>query len=148
MLLIGTWRARLDAGRLTLPHSFHRAASDGLTITRGLDRCLQAFPAAAWHDLARRVGDLPLTADAARMLRRLLFGAAVDLPSSPDALLIPRQLLAYAGIGAQAVLVGCDTYFEIWSPEALSAASARPPALDRLTGLVASLAAPAAPAIL
>lgn len=148
MLLIGTWRVRLDAGRLTLPSSFHAAASDGLTVTRGLDRCLQAFPADAWNDLARRVGDLPLTADAARTLRRLLFGAAMDLPPSPDALQLPRALLAYAGISARAVLIGCDTYFEIWSPEALRAASERPLALDRLAGLVASLAAPAVPAIL
>lgn len=148
MLLIGTWRASIEAGRLTLPRTFHLAASDGLTITRGFDCCLQAFPPAVWQDLARRVGALPLTADAARTLRRLLFGAAVDLQPTLDTLVIPRQLLAYAGIGATAVLVGCDTYFELWSPEAFRAATERPVALDRLTGLVASLAAPVAPAIL
>lgn len=148
-MLIGTWTVTLESDQLALPGPFRLILGDGVTLTRGFDRCLQAFPADAWHTLAHRVSALPLTADAARSLRRMIFGAAVTLPPDPrHTLAIPRHLLAYAGIGAQAVVVGCDTYFEIWSPDGWRAAAERTPTADRLSGLVAGLATPYAPAIL
>lgn len=141
MMLIGTWRVRLEDGRLALPQPFRSSAADGLTITRGFDHCLQAFPAATWQALARRVSTLPLTADAARTFRRMLFGTAVDLaPGTLEALTIPRSLLAYAEITTQAVCIGCNSYFEIWSPEALRATGEHLPASDRLASLFAGLA--------
>jgi MraZ protein len=126
---------------------FRALVADGLTVTRGFDRCLQVFPADAWHTLARRVSDLPITPDAARAFRRLIFGTAADLaPDEGSALTLPRSLLTYAELASQAVLVGCDAYFEIWSPERWQAINDGPPTIDRLTGLVASLAAVPAPA--
>lgn len=156
MLLIGTWRVRLDQGRAALPASFQPATAAGLTLTRGFERCLQAFPSDAWQRLARRVSALPLTADAARTLRRLLFGAAVDFPPAPvGTLTIPNTLLTYAGLDALAIFVGCNAYFEIWSPEALGATVSTTdaqrlgvPAPNQLASLVASLASAATPAIL
>lgn len=148
-MLIGTWWATLDGERVALPHAFRPAAAAGLTVTRGFDRCLQAFPADSWLALAGRVSSLPLTADAARSLRRLLFGAAVVLAPDPlGALTLPRRLLAFAEIDTQAVFLGCDSYFEIWSPAALGAASEGAPTLDRLAGLVAGPGARSAPAAL
>jgi MraZ protein len=149
MMLIGTWRAHIEGELLALPQAFRPAVGEGLTVTRGFDRCLQAFPADSWQALACRVSNLPLTADAARSLRRMLFGAAVDLAVEPCGnLLIPRRLLAYAEISDQAVFVGCDSYFEIWSPQALRATSERPQTLERLAGLVAGLSSPTMSAVI
>lgn len=118
-MLIGTWNGALDSeGRLALPPAFRRAAAEGLTITRGFDRCLQVFPAAAWQSLAQRVSALPITADAARALRRMLFGAAAPLaPDATDWLCIPPALCAYADLAGRTVCVGMHSYFEIWSAE-------------------------------
>jgi MraZ protein len=118
-MLIGTWGGTLENdGRLVLPPTFRRAAIDGLTITRGFDRCLQVFPAPAWQSLAQRVSALPITADAARALRRMLFGAAAYLgPDASEVLCVPPPLLAYAELATQVVYVGMYTYFEIWSVE-------------------------------
>lgn len=127
MMLIGTWDAHLDqTGRLVLPPAFRPIAAEGLTITRGFDRCLQAFPAQTWHTVARHVSDMPLSADAARVTRRLIFGGAAGLSSDASgALAIPQPLLAYAEISTAAVLVGMDTYFELWSPEGWQIAANR-----------------------
>jgi MraZ protein len=148
MLLLGTWVVPLEGRGLALPQPFRAAAADGLIITRGFERCLQAFPAEAWRTFARRIGDLPLTADAARTLRRLIFGAAVDLAlDSLDAVALPRNLLAHAELQTQAVFVGCATYFEIWSAERWRAADQTLPG-EHLAGLRAGLAPAYAPAIL
>lgn len=150
MMLTGTWTVILDRkGRLPLPLPFRAIVTDGLIVTRGFDRCVQVFPADAWHTLARRVSNLPLTADAARSFRRLIFGAAVDLAlDRSGSLTLPHALLTYAELTGHAVLIGCDTYFEIWSPERWQTVSEGRPALDQLAGLVAGLATVSAPAAL
>lgn len=127
MMIIGTWDAHLDpSGRLILPNTFRAIATEGLTLTRGFERCLQAFPAKTWHTLARHVSDLPLSADAARVTRRLIFGGAAGLAlDDAGALTIPQLLLAYAEISTAVVLVGMDTYFELWSPEGWQIAANR-----------------------
>ena len=124
-MLLGTWDISTDGGgRLTLPPTFVNAAAAGVTVTRGFDRCLHAFPRSAWDALARRVGSLPLGAEPARHMRRLLFGAAADLALDDGAgLVIPRPLLSYAEITSSVVLIGMDSYFEIWSPDAWQAAA-------------------------
>jgi MraZ protein len=123
-MLLGTWEVNSDErGRLTLPPPFVAAVAAGLTVTRGFDRCLHAFPRSAWDALALRVGALPIGAEPARHMRRLLFGAAADLALDDGAgLVLPRHLLSYAEITGPVVLIGMDTYFEIWSPEAWRAA--------------------------
>lgn len=123
MMLLGTWEVRADeTGRIALPRPFVAATAAGLTVTRGFDRCLQAFPRSAWDALAGRVGALPLGAEPARHVRRLLFGAAADLAlDDAGGLTLPPPLRGYAEIGAAAVLVGMESYFEIWSAEAWQA---------------------------
>lgn len=140
-MLIGTFELALEpSGRLILPSVFRPVACEGLTVTRGFDRCLQAFPTSAWRALARRVSDLPLAVDAARHARRLIFAAAADLaPDEAGALILPRPLLAYAEISSVAILVGMESFFEIWSPEAWSAAS------DQLLASVGRWAGPDLP---
>lgn len=150
MMLLGTWKMPFDSCmRLSLPPPFRLALTEGCTVTRGFDRCLQVFPNDAWRCLARRVSDLPLTANAARSLRRLIFGAAADLAlDDAGALLIPQPLLSYGELSSAAVVVGCDTFFEIWSPDRWRVASERPPAVEHVAGLLAGLAASPSPALL
>lgn len=124
-MLLGTWDLRADAsGRLALPPPFVAASAAGLTVTRGFDRCLHAFPRPSWDSLTSRLAALPLGAEPARHVRRLIFGAATDLAlDDAGALTLPRPLLTYAEITSAVVIVGMDSYFEIWSPEAWQAST-------------------------
>ncbi|MGQ9925711.1 MAG: division/cell wall cluster transcriptional repressor MraZ [Chloroflexaceae bacterium] len=124
-MFIGTFETTVEpSGRIVIPTAFRAAALEGLTITRGFDRCAQAFPTPIWQDLARRMNALPLFADAARQARSLLFAAAAELTlDAAGTVLVPRPLLAYAGIASTVVLVGMGAFFELWSPEAWHAAS-------------------------
>lgn len=124
-MLVGAFDLTLDSsGRVTLPPLFRSVMDAGMTVTRGVDRCLQVFPRQVWLALARRVDALPLFVDAARHARSLLFAMAAELvPDAAGAVVLPTPLLAYANITTRIVLVGMGTFAEIWSPEAWQAAN-------------------------
>jgi MraZ protein len=133
MTLIGTWEQPIDpTGRLKLPAALHAILAEGLVVTRGFDPCLQVFPQGSWHDLAGRVSSLPIGGAVERGLRRLLFAAASTLRDEGDDIVhLPRQLCDYAAINERAVIVGMDTYLEIWAPERWEALTAE---IERTAG--------------
>jgi MraZ protein len=118
-MFLGRHLHNLDAkGRIAIPARFRDALANGLVVTRGIDRCLALYPMSAWIPLAERVSSLPLSDPNARTFRRLVFAEAVDLElDSQGRILLPPELRDYAEIGRAAVVVGVDSFVEIWSPE-------------------------------
>lgn len=107
-----------DKGRVAIPARFREELAEGLVLTRGFDRCLQAFPRPAWQRLAERVSALSLGNEEARLLRRLLFSGAAEVEVDRQGrILIPQNLREYGALAEQVVITGMDTYFELWSSE-------------------------------
>lgn len=107
-----------DKGRLVVPAKFRNALASGMVITRGIDRCLVIYPMDTWQAYRERISALPTTDRDARDLRRLVFGSAADItPDAQGRFVIPPSLREYAGLDGQVVVVGCDTYVELWHPE-------------------------------
>jgi MraZ protein len=107
-----------DKGRVAIPARFREELGEGLVLTRGFDRCLQAFPRPAWQRLAERVSALSLGNEEARLLRRLLFSGAAEVEVDRQGrILIPQNLREYGALAEQVVITGMDTYFELWSSE-------------------------------
>jgi MraZ protein len=107
-----------DKGRVAIPARFREELAKGIILTRGFDRCLQAFPKPTWERLRERVSGLSLGNEESRQLRRLLFSGAADVDVDRQGrILIPQNLREYAGLGELVVLTGMDTFFEIWSNE-------------------------------
>ncbi len=105
-----------DKGRIAIPARFREGLSEGLVLTRGFDRCLQAFPRQTWQPLAQRISSMSMGNREARNLRRLLFSGAAEVEVDRQGrILIPQNLREYAGLSDQAVIAGMDTYFELWS---------------------------------
>lgn len=111
-----------DKGRLTLPAKFRAELATGVVVTRGIDKCLFAFPMAEWEKLAERVSNLPLTEAQAREFRRLLFSGANDAELDKQGrVLLPQYLREYAGLDGNVIVAGLNTHMEIWAPEAWNA---------------------------
>ncbi|HEY4691254.1 MAG TPA: division/cell wall cluster transcriptional repressor MraZ [Anaerolineae bacterium] len=108
-----------DKGRLTLPAKFRAEFAGGIVVTRGIDKCLFAFPLSEWQTLAQRVSGLPLTEPQAREFQRLLFsGASDDVPDKQGRVLIPQYLREYATLDGEVIIAGLNTHVEIWNVDA------------------------------
>jgi len=107
-----------EKGRVAVPARFREELAEGIILTRGFERCLQAFPRPTWERLRERVSGLSLGSEESRLLRRLLFSGATDVEVDRQGrILVPQNLREYAGLGEQVVLAGMDTFFEVWSSE-------------------------------
>jgi MraZ protein len=117
-MFLGRFGHNLDAkGRLAIPAKFRSALADGLVVTRGIDRCLSVYPLAAWQGLAGKVSALSISDPDARLLKRMVFGEAVDeAMDAQGRIVLPPELRRYAGIEREAVVVGMNTHLELWDP--------------------------------
>lgn len=117
-MFLGEYSHTLDAkGRLTIPARFRAGLASGLVVTRGYESCLAIYPLAEWSMLANKVAQMPRASRMGRSYSRLIFGGAFE--SSLDKagrLLIPSFLREYASLEEEAVVVGVNTYIEIWGP--------------------------------
>ena len=139
-MFLGEYSHSMDPkGRLTIPARFREGLDGGMVITRGYDPCLVVYPLGQWSVLAARVAELPFTSRAGRAYSRLIFGGAAEVsPDKMGRIVVPTFLREYAGIGEQAVLVGVNTYIEIWEPERRQGALERD--LGNLDVILADLA--------
>ena len=114
--LLGETSQTLDKqNRVPLPVRFYADFAAGIVITRGLERCLMAFPLEEWHTLSVRVQGLPLVNALAREFQRLLFSGTSSLTLERSGHLpIPQHLREYAGLQHEVAIVGLGTHLEIW----------------------------------
>jgi MraZ protein len=108
-----------DKCRLSIPARFRAIllGDDGETcyLTRGLDRCLLLCTRDYWQKLEARFAKHVLTNRAARAFKRAFYSGAN--PSTFDRqgrIAIPQNLLDYAGIKRDVVIVGVSEAIEIW----------------------------------
>lgn len=118
-MFLGRFAHNLDAkGRLAIPARFRSSLEDGVVLTRGIDRCLTAYPMPVWHELAERIANLPVTDRSARQFRRMMFAEAANLDlDGQGRIVLPAELREFAGIDREVMVVGVNTSFEIWNPE-------------------------------
>ncbi|MBN1486861.1 MAG: division/cell wall cluster transcriptional repressor MraZ [Anaerolineae bacterium] len=128
-MFLGQYTYTIDSkGRLTIPSRFREELAGELVLTRGLDRCLVAYPIDVWNEIAQKVNALPITDPRGRALRRIFFADAVD--ASPDRqgrILVPERLREYAGLDSSndVVIVGLDRFMELWEAQKWAAENAR-----------------------
>ncbi len=119
-LFLGTFTPRLDdKGRLILPAKFRGRLSTGIVMTRGLDRCIFAFPADEFTAVYERLRKAPLENKGARDYVRNFLGYASDeLPDKQGRILLAPALRTYAGIDRDVAVVGQGARVEIWDVKA------------------------------
>lgn len=116
-MFLGEYEHTLDdKGRLAIPARFREELGESVVITRGLDHCLMGFTQTYWSQLAGQVSGLALGEFNARNIRRLLFGSATEQQMDRQGrIVVPQTLRERASLGDAVVVVGLNTYFEIWS---------------------------------
>ena len=129
----GEYSHQLDKkGRLIIPIRYREKLTPEAILTRGLDNNLVIYPEATWQTVTAQINQMPITHPSARALRRLLFSGAIQLePDNQGRIIIPDYLRTYASITDSILLVGMETYIELWEPKCWTAT------LDKVRSVIA-----------
>jgi len=79
--------------------------------------CLRVLPPHEWAKLREIIEAMP-NADPKKVLLKRFIGSDSDQVTLDNAgrIVLPETMARKAGIDGEAVLAGCITYFEIWTP--------------------------------
>lgn len=119
MLLTGSYRRTLDDQlRLAIPKPLRDQLTVGMAIylTPGLDGCLAVYPQEAFNALADRLAESSPAAREVRDYSRLFFSqAACVTPDSQWRFRVPLELIKWANLSGETVMVGVRDHFEVWA---------------------------------
>lgn len=117
---IGEYESTLDSkGRFLLPQAFKKQMPEDsgnlFVINRGFEKCLALYPKQNWQPMVQRLGALNDFEPKIREFRRLFLNGAVEVEmDGAGRLNIPNNLIAYAGLVKDIVLVSSLSKIEIW----------------------------------
>ncbi len=119
--LIGTYECKADAkGRLMMPVAFKKQLSpvlqDGFVLKRSVFQpCLELYPMAEWNLLMQKINKLNRFKKKNNdFIRRFTAGVKVVEIDTAGRLLIPKDLVSFAGITKDLVLSSAVNIIEVW----------------------------------
>ncbi|TPN85845.1 division/cell wall cluster transcriptional repressor MraZ [Aquimarina algicola] len=119
--LIGTYECKADAkGRLMMPVAFKKQLSsvlqDGFVLKRSVFQpCLELYPMAEWNLLMAKINKLNRFKKKNNdFIRRFTAGVKMVEVDATGRLLIPKDLIGFAGISKELVLASAVNIIEVW----------------------------------
>jgi MraZ protein len=113
----------IDAkGRVSMPSKMRRniepAANMTFVITRGLEKCLYAYPLDEWKRLEETIRNLPQSNEKDRFFVRMLMQWSEEVQlDSQFRLLLPKSLVEFAEIQKEVFFIGVLDHIELWNPQ-------------------------------
>jgi len=115
-MFYGEYSYKLDEkGRVPIPPRFRRELKDGVVLAPGAENCINVYTLPEWKKLA---GELTssLTPSKLRRLNRAIFATAFNVNiDGQGRIALPVPLREYAEIVDDVVIIGANTYLEIWN---------------------------------
>ncbi len=122
--LIGTYECKADTkGRLMMPVAFKKQLSsvlqDGFVLKRAVFQpCLELYPMAEWNLLMQKINKLNRFKKKNNdFIRKFTAGVKVVEIDTAGRLLIPKDLVGFAGITKDLVLSSAVNIIEIWDKD-------------------------------
>lgn len=121
-LFRGQYTYSLDSkGRVSIPAKLRRQlspeANDSFVMTRGTDKCIDVYPMDQWHQFEQKLLDLnPFKPQEAKFIRMILQHATEDKLDVQARILIPPNLIDYAEIEKEVLVLGALKKIELWNP--------------------------------
>jgi MraZ protein len=110
-------RAKDIKGRVIIPSKFREELIGGIVIAKGFnERCLFLFSKDNWKNLQNRIMSGPITKKNILVFSRWFFSSATEENIDQQGRVkIPQNLIDYAQLDKDVVLVGVSDRVEIWS---------------------------------
>ena len=118
-MFLGEYEYKIDdKGRVPVPPKFRRELKDGLVLAQGPETCIVAYGLAEWMKMSENLTAGTLAPAKLRRLGRAIFATAFSLTlDGQGRVALPITLREYARIGDELVVVGANTYLEMWNRE-------------------------------
>jgi MraZ protein len=115
MLFVGEHKHSLDAkNRLFIPAKYRDMLGDSFYITRKMEKCLAIYSENEWNKLTDKLNTLPDSVVGS--IKQFLYSKTISVsPDSQGRVVLPPELLSYAGIEKNTVIIGVGDHLQIWS---------------------------------
>jgi MraZ protein len=116
------YETKLDSkGRLVLPArvkaQLPESGGNELVLRRGFEQCLILYPMVEFKKVFSKISGLSEFNEEYRKLQRNFFsGTATVEMDNTGRFLIPKNMLAYAQLDKDVILVGMGNKVEVWNP--------------------------------
>lgn len=116
------YECKLDSkGRLVLPARIKAQLPEGggeeLVIRRGFEQCLIVYPMVEFKKVFSKISGLNEFNEEYRKLQRNFLSGVVTVELDGNGrFLVPKNMLTYAQIDKDAILVGTGNKVEMWNP--------------------------------
>lgn len=116
---LGEYEVRLDAkGRFLLPSGFKKQIPEEaapFVLNRGFEKCLSLYTNESWAPLFSKLSQLNDFDPEVRKFKRYFLNGATPVElDTAGRILIPKNLMEYAGLEKDIVLVSAIDKIEIW----------------------------------
>ena len=118
-MLMGEFHHNIDEkGRLIIPNKFRDVLGESFIITKGIENCLFVYPQNEWNKIVSKLEKLPFTKKDARNFMRFFLAGATSIEFDKQGRVnISSNLIEYAGINKECIVIGVNDRLEIWSKE-------------------------------
>lgn len=115
MLFVGQFEHSLDAkSRLFIPSKYRAELGPSFYVTRKTETCLAIYPEEAWIKLTEKLNNLPDSV--VGPIKQFLYSKTVYVtPDAQGRIVLSAELLAYAHIERDTVIIGVGDHLQIWS---------------------------------
>ena len=115
-MLMGEFHHNIDdKGRLIIPSKFRSELGERFIITKGLDKCLFVYSMNEWNKIIEKLSNLQFTKKNVRAFESAFIGGASTIEfDSQGRINITSQLVHYANISKECVIIGVNERLEIW----------------------------------
>jgi len=108
-----------EKGRIIIPSKLREVLTGKIFVTYGLEQCIFLFPVDEWTRFCQTIRDYPFfMGEEVRDVQRWFIGGAVECTiDTQGRVLLPENLLKYANIDKEVVILGLINRVEIWAKE-------------------------------
>jgi MraZ protein len=107
-----------NSNRLPIRSDWQKFISGGVYLTQGFDQNILILTPDIFQDIYKRLTALNITDPLVRLLLRMFLSTANYIESMEnETISLPQELLGYANLESNVVVIGQGEYVEVWSSD-------------------------------
>lgn len=111
-----------NKGRVNIPAKMRKSitpeAGDVFVVTRGVDKCIVAYPMDEWRKYEERFSQLNHYDEKDRFFLRMILAWSEEVSiDGQQRVSLPKRHMEFAGIEGKVTIVGMIDHIEFWNPD-------------------------------